>query len=270
MSADPHRRAAASHGAMIALASVVVVAVLLAALGRPGGAGQGSQLTVYCAAGLAPAVKEAAEQYEKQFAVTIHIDSASSGALLSRLELESRGDLYIPADRMFRDLARQRGYIEQSVGLAKFRLCIAVAKDNPKNIQSLNDLLRDDVSFGIANDNAAAGVKVRQMLEVVRQWQAVRQQARVSKPTVTEVAQDVQIGSVDAALVWDATARQFGLDVVRISELEQAWGYVDASVLKSTANSAEALRFAQYLADPEKGQPVFQKLFYSPITGNEP
>jgi len=58
-------------------------------------------------------------------------------------------------------------------------------------------------------------------------WQQLEQHVTakgVFKPTVNDVASDVKLGSVDAGIVWDATASMPGfrdqLQVVEVPELE--------------------------------------------------
>ena len=82
--------------------------------------------------------------------------------------------------------------------------------------------------------------------------------------TVTDAAQRVQIGAADAALVWDATARQFGLDVVEVplfqqKGVEQATLGVSAATPRPTA----ALHFARYLTARDRGEKVFAQVFFS-------
>lgn len=253
----------------MAVVSIMVVVVLAYFLLKPSPAEHADQITVHCAAGLVPAIKPAAEQYEKEFGVHINFEKASSGALLSKIKLKPTGDLYIPADRMFISLVHEADFARETVTLAKFRLCIAVQPGNPKNIQSLDDLLREDVQFGMTVENAAAGAKAKQMLMPINKWKDIQSDARVTKPTVTEVAQDVQTESVDAALVWDSTAKQFGLDVIEIPEFADAWGWIDATVLTSSERPTDAIRFARYLAAPDKGQVSFSENHYVPFNGDQ-
>ena len=90
------------------------------------------------------------------------------------------------------------------------RPVVAVAKGNPKNIRTFDDLLREDVRVALANPDAASiGRTIQELLEKQRPMGRVEEHAKVFKPTVGDVANDVKIGSVDAGVVWDATARQY-------------------------------------------------------------
>lgn len=266
---DPHRTGQVNSSVLLAAASIVVASGLLWWLFAERSLKHASELHVYCAAGVLKAVEPGAASYEKEFGVKIRLDPASSGALLAKLQIAPKADLYIPADDSFIRLAHSKDLIREDLPLARFRLCLAVAKGNPKRIRSLSGLIESpDVTYSLPNDRAAAGVKAKEFLEPHGLHEAVVSGAKVRKPTVTEVAQDVQTGSVDAGFVWSSTAKHFGLDVVAIPELEDAWGTISAAVVSTSKQPTEALRFARYLAAPEKGQVNFEAHNYVAARGD--
>jgi len=262
------RRGGISGLAIISLASFVVVVLLLYFLLTGRSIDHAADLKVFCAAGIRPPVEAAKTRYESEFGVKIDLQTASSGALLNQIKQYPKGDLYIPADVFFVGLARQDELIVETIPLAQFRLCIAVAPGNPKRIQGLDDLFRGNLTYSIPNEEAAAGHKAQDALEPVGLWAMVKKKAKTQKPTVTEVAGDVQLGAVDAGIVWDSTARQFGLDVVYIPQFQRSESQISASVLTASQKPTEALRFARYLAAPQKGQPLFKEHYFLPIEGD--
>ena len=256
---------------LVTLGLLVVLAVLLVWLG--GGFGDKvsrRELVVYCAAGLKPPVEETARRYEREFGVPVRLQYASSGALLNQIEVDPRGDLYIPAaDDPFLRIGREKGMIAEIIPLAQFRLVIATRPGNPKNIRRLGDLLRDDVGFAIANEQAAVGKLTKSLLTRSGHWETIKGRAKVFKPTVTEVALDVKVGvGVDAGFVWDSTTKQFGLDLVMVPELGDGTSNISACVLANCTEPSAALRFARYLAAPERGQQAFAKHHYQPRQGD--
>ena len=200
---------------------IAIVAVLVAGLGiiawfyqqsAPSHAGR--TLTVYCAAGVKKPVEAAAAAYRKEFGVSISLQYGGTGALLSAIRLAKTGDLLIAADGGSVADARKLDLVREVIPLAKQRPVIAVAKGNPKSIRALDDLLRDGVRFALANpESASIGRTVRRVL--AGRWERFSARALVLKPTVMDIAGDVALGAVDAAIVWDATAAQFaGLETV--------------------------------------------------------
>jgi molybdate transport system substrate-binding protein len=145
---------------------------------------------------------------------------------------------------------------------------IAVAKGNPKGIHSLGDLAR--VPIALANPDAAAiGKIIRERLTRTGDWPALAKAARVFKPTVNDVANDVKLGTVDAGIVWDTTVEQYPeLDAISVPEFAGMVQRISIGVLQSSLQPTAALRFARYLGAREKGLKQFARLGYRPVQGD--
>jgi len=252
---------------LVALAVGVLAAaalLLLSVSARPRGG-----LLLYCAAGIQPPVKEIAAAYEKEHGVAVQVQYGGSGQLLSSIEIAKRGDLFLAGDNSYIEMARKKGLVGESIPLATMRPVILVGKGNPRKIRALEDLLRADVRVALANpDQAAIGRTVRELLRKAGTWDALEKHAAVLKPTVNDLANDVKVGSADAAIVWDATARQYpDLEMVRSELLDQATEQVTVGVLCASTQPAEALRFARYLGAADRGLPIFRKHGYEPAEG---
>jgi len=272
--ASCNQRAGYVNGAgLLALASIVVVgALVLLLVWNPLSreARTETTLTVYCAGGIRKPVEAIARQYEQEFGVAIDLQFGNSGGLLAQIEANPSGDLYIPGDDDFIALAREKNLAKEAIPLARFRLVLAVAPGNPKNITTLDDLLSRDVRFAVGNEGTAVGRLTAERLRAAGRWEEeFKDAARVSHPTVTEIGSSVQVGSVEAGFVFDTVALDLGLDIVDLPELEGAIADVPVMVLTSSKQPAAALRFARYLAAPEKGQEVFAAHHYEPV-GVEP
>lgn len=148
--------------------------------------------------------------------------------------------------------------MREGLPLVRQHPVIAVRTGNPKHIRAVADLLRDDVRFALTNPDAASISRVSKAA-LGETWSKLAARATVMKPTVTEIAADLSLGTVDAAILWDATVPQFkGLVAVEVPELQARVENASAAVLAFCAQPAAALRFARYLAAPEKGGAVFQ------------
>lgn len=225
-----------------------------------------STLTVYCAAGLKKPLEAIAAQYHKETGVTVSLQFGGTGTLLTQLRVANKGDLFLAADEGSLADAKKLGVIREDMPLAIQHPVIAVAKGNPKNIQSLADLERPDVKLALTNPEAAAIGKVSQRL-LGPKWAPLVKKAAVLKPTVTEVAADTQLGAVDAALVWDSVIPQFGLDMIKVPELSDHTEHATVSVLKSSTAPEEASKFARYLTAPDRGGEVFKAHHFLPAEG---
>ena len=112
--------------------------------------------------------------YTREFGREIEIQYGGSQTLLSQLGVTGTGDLYLPADDSYLNMAREMGLASEILPIAKMEVVVAVKKGNPKSIQNFDDLLRDDVKLVQANPDATAVGKVtRQMLTESGQWESL-------------------------------------------------------------------------------------------------
>jgi molybdate transport system substrate-binding protein len=251
---------------VVILAAVGILGV--AALLQRGGTSAGSNsstakstglLTVYCAAGLKKPVEAIAEQYRKEFNVEVRLQYGPSGALLSNIRVAKLGDLLIAADDGTVADARKSDSVREVLPLVRQHPVIGVRAGNPKNIQGLADLLREDVKVALPNPDAASIGRVTRSV-LGEGWTKLAAKAAVMKPSVTEIAADLSLGAVDAAIIWDATVPQFkDVAAVEVKELAARTENASATVLTACAQPAAALKFARYLAAPDRGGVEFQK-----------
>ena len=233
----------------------------------------GKPLLVFCAAGIKPPVEAVAREYEKQFGVAVELQYGGSGTLLGNLRIAKSGDLFVAADDSYIEIAHQQKLIAEVIPLAKQSAVIAVRKGNPKQIKTIQDLMRSGVRVSLANPDAASiGSTLRLLLKKTGEWdklEASVRQTGVFKPTVNEVANDLKLGAVDAGVIWDSTVRQYPeLEMVQVPELAAGTQTVSIAVLNSTTQPTAALRFARFLGASDRGLKEFVSHHYEPVTGD--
>ena len=259
---------------LLALASLLFLMFLLAFLYQTilkPAAAQPS-LTIYCAAALRKPVEAAAKLYQQKHRINIRLNYGSSGELQSKLALEkqtrlSRCDLYIPADPFFGQLAQSNQLVRQSLPLAQLRIILAVKPESPLRIHSVRDLLEQRHPYALCNPQAGAGRRTQIALQTSGLWQIVRQRKKTTFPRVTEAANALKTSkTIQAAFLWDATAKQFGLQILHCPELAnpKATASITAHILVNSSNPQTAIHFARFLAHPQKGQDFFQKFHFVP------
>ncbi|MEO6785844.1 MAG: substrate-binding domain-containing protein [Chthoniobacteraceae bacterium] len=231
---------------------------------RPGA----TALTVYCAAGLKKPVEAIAQQYQRESGTEVRLQYGGTGTLLSQLRVAKQGDLFIAADDGSVADARKNGVIREVLPLARQHPVIAVRPGNPKNIRTVADLLRDDVKVALANPDAASISRVSRTA-LGEMWPKLAAHAAVMKPTVTEIAADLALGTVDAAIIWDSAVAQFKVQAVEVPELSSRSENTSACVVEFCTQSAAALHFARYLAAPEKGGAIFKADGFTPAGGDK-
>jgi molybdate transport system substrate-binding protein len=258
----------------VALAAAAALIAMLLDLSRPHR--EGGELVLFCAAGLLRPVQAISADYEREFGVKVKIEPDGSGALLSKLRVaKERVDLYLAAEESYLHTARSQDLVAEILPVVRQHAVIAVKPGNPLKISKPEDLLADTVKVVIPNPElAAVGRSVERALAGTDTWKKLKARIQASNQpmvslvgTVNEAAQAVKLGAADAGLVWDATARQFGIEYVEIPlfqerTLEQAM----IGVVKTTARPTAALHFARFLSASDRGQLVFKASFFQPIS----
>lgn len=258
---------------LLGLIVFLLLGGLLYWISHPGAAsGSGETLTLYCAAGIKKPVRELVDRFEAETGVHVELQYGGSGTLLSNIEVARQGDLYIAADQSYVDIAEKKGLIDEVLSLGYLRPVIAVPKGNPKEIKDLDDLLRSEVRVALGNpESASVGKLTKKLLEQAGMWEKIKARVEkrgVFKPTVPEIANDVKIGAVDAAIVWDATVAQHPeLEAVHVPLLDGARQEISVTVLDATKQPTGALRLARFLNSKE-GNAVFKKHGFAPVEGD--
>lgn len=219
-----------------------------------------TSLTVFCAAGLQKPLNSAAAAFNRASGISIGIHFGGSGTLLNQLRIASHiGDLLVVADDGTLADARRLELIREAIPLATQTPVLAVRSGNPRQLQTLEDLFTRAIRFGIANPESASIGKVTKKA-IGDRWETFAARATVMKPTVTEIAADLSLGALDAAIIWDSTVKQFrDLEAVSIPDLKAHTERASIAVLAQCAQPATALKFARFLASPEKGETHFSE-----------
>ncbi len=261
---------------LMSVGAVALLAFLAASLRRaPSSSGKKEALTVFCAAGLKPAIEQIALDYERLHGTRVHLQYGGSGLLLNSLKAagtnSAAGDLYIPADESYAGLAARDGLVREVLALARQKPVLAVAAGNPKGIKGLDDLLREDVRVGLANPEAASvGALSQRLLEGAGLWDRLAGRAAVMKPTVNDLASDLKLGTVDTAILWDSTVASFGgMEAVPVELFAKHPMTVSACVLAGCAQPSRALHFARYMAAPETGGPFWRQKGFEAGAGDK-
>lgn len=228
--------------------------------------GPGGPVVLYCAAGMRLPVEAAARSYGG----SIRFQYGGSQTLLANAEVSGSGDLYLPADDSYVEVARKKDLIREVLPLARVRPVLAVRRGNPSGIRSVADLLRPGARLVQANPDATAvGKLTRDALRKKGLWEQVEKGTLAFKPTVNDVANDLKLGAADAGFVWDATVKQYpDLEAVPVPELAGVAGSVSVAVLRTAKNPAAALRFARYLAASDRGLKEFAAHGFEPVEGD--
>lgn len=236
------------HAVIITIASTL----LLSACGKDAPeqpSGPRATLRILCGAGIRPAMEAIKAEFEKRNPCDVSVTYAGSGTLFGHLQAGVEADLYLPGDVWFIHKAEEKDLVDRYTVLAWFVPVIAVRKGNPKGIHRLDDLARGELAVGTGKaDACAVGNVTKSLLASARL--ADRVEADFEALTVNRLANQIKIGALDAAIVWDATAKQYpeDIDMVPIEDADFHAVALAIGVLKQTEQGELARRFAEFAA----------------------
>lgn len=260
-------------GSLVALV-LLVVTLLWKPTGKPlgnqaDGQQQAQPLVIYCAASNKSVIEAIRRDYEREFQVPLELQYGASQTLLASLAVTGTGDLYLPADDSYLTIAREKQLIDDEYPLAKMQAVVAVAKGNPLQIKTWDDLLKPEVRIAQASIEAAAISKLAKASLAARGlWEPLHEHTTVYKTTITEVANDVKAKSVDAGIVFDAVLHDYDtLEGVPLAELAPVQANVAIAVLKASTQARQARHFARYAAASDKGLKHYREFGFQPVAG---
>ncbi|WP_437187371.1 molybdate ABC transporter substrate-binding protein [Planctomicrobium sp. SH668] len=259
---------------LLILTSIVLAATLAFSLSSPWNHSSTSAKTeppllLYCAASNRAVMSEIAQDYFEEVGVPIEFQFGPSQSLLSSIEISRTGDLYLPADSSYLDIARQRNLVTEATSIATMQVVLGVADSNPLSIRSFSDLLRDDVRVVQANPEVAAvGKLTRDVLTSLGKWEILNQHTAAFVSSVTEAANSVKSGAADVAIVYDAVLTSYpDLEMVSIPEFENTVADIQIAILFESPQPEQAREFVRFLTASDRGLAHYRKFGFHPVAG---
>jgi molybdate transport system substrate-binding protein len=208
------------------------------------GAGNDEGLTVYAAASLTEVFRELEPDARFNF--------AGSDELAAQLREGAEADLYAAASPRYPAELYAEGLIERPVVFATNRLVLIVPADNPAGIESLDDLLADDVKLVVGAEGVPIGDYTRTVLEQLGRAD-VLEQVVSEEDDVKAVTGKVALGEADAGFVYATDVKPVEDDVQAIelpagAEVEIRY---PIAILAEADHRDEAERFLERVVGEE-------------------
>ena len=250
-----------------ASAALLLAASLTSCGKKPAATAETDGLTVYGAAALKAPLEQVAKDYEQRYKIPVRLQFGPSQTLLSNIQVTQLGDLFVPADDSYLELADKQKLTSTTFPLATQTAILAVAKGNPKGITNVSQL--STLRLALTNPDAAAiGNVVRKSLGQAA-WDVMAAKAATTTTTVTEAANALKAGAVDATFIWDAMLSQYpDFQRVDLPELNGVTANVSMALIKASKQTTAALRFARFVAARDTGLPAFAKNGFKVVEGD--
>jgi molybdate transport system substrate-binding protein len=240
----------------VALAAAVTTGVCSCGA-RPSPAGGGRELVLYCGAGLREPGEDLIAAFGAKHGIAVSATYAGSGRLLGQLAASRHGDVFMPGSSYYVERAIDQGMVEAGGARTAgyFVPVILVRKGNPHGIRTLADLARPKLRVGLGDERAVAvGRRAVELFEKnAIDRNGVTANVVFASGTVNELGVAIEMGTIDAAIVWDATARQYARvgDIVEIPPEQNIVSAIPVAAVSFARDRAGAELFVEFVTSEE-------------------
>lgn len=220
----------------------------------------GQTLLVYSGAGLSKAMDDIGQAFQKKYGATVTFNYAGCAQLLSQMEINKKGDVFVGGSLNDMEIAQQKKLADKYAEVAYHIPAIAVPKGNPAGITSLADLAKPGVKLILGDEESnAIGKKGAKIFAKNNLTEAINANVVARDATVNEIVTHIAMKQGDAGLIWaDNGFESKDIDVIDIPEDQNIIDKVPACVLSFTEKKELAQAFVDYLTS-EEGQAIFVK-----------
>lgn len=242
-------------------------------------AGEKTELVVFAAASMTETLNQIKTDYEAQHKdVTLTYNFDSSGTLKTQIQEGATCDVFISAAQKQMDQLdaskdetanpEKLDFInsDSRIDLLENKVVLVVPENNPKNIQSFDDLKSKLESGDVLMAMGNSDVPVGQYTQKILQYFGLDEKALADAGEITygsnvkEVTTQVSEGSADCGIVYYTDAYSAGLKVVGEATEEMCGKTIyPAAVMKNSQHPEQAQEFLAYLSSDAAAK-VFEKV----------
>jgi molybdate transport system substrate-binding protein len=237
---------------------LLVLAVPLAACSSP----EPKSLTIFFAASLQPAFLNIGNRFQANevkaqghLVNSLKFVSAGTQTLTAQLQQGAQADVFASADTAHMATLQDAGMLSgPPITFAHNKLEIAVAKSNPKHIQTLADLSRAGLVVVLADPSVPAGKYAQQALNKAN----VKIHPASLELQVTSVIGKIALGEADAGIVYVSDIKTSSkVSGVTIPDEQNVIADYPIAILKSATNATAAQIFVELVLSTD-GQAILK------------
>jgi molybdate transport system substrate-binding protein len=207
-------------------------------------------------------------------------EQMKSGSLvIGNLKITHRPDLFVAGEERLQRLHKERNIFMNIIPLYKNRLAIMVHEGNPKNIQTLKDLGRENVAVampnpeteGIAEKAMEAFRKAggEELVKTIMERKVERGTTLITRIHHRQTPMRIMERKSDAGPVWYTEAvfqQNIGnpIGMVKIPDEENVVSTTAAAILKNAPHPEAADDFLRFLSG-EKAAKIYKKYEFMPL-----
>ena len=202
-------------------------------------------IRVFAAASLTAPFEAIGRAYEQKFpGSTVELHFAGTPQLVLQIREGAEVDVFAAADPTNMQKVVELGKTAAPPAeFARNALAIVVAAGNPHAVQGLADLARQGLRVALCGPEVPAGKYARQVLQ-----QAGLSVTSVSdEPSVKALVSKVQLGELDAGIVYTTDTRTKGVIAVSIAAAQNLVASYPLAVLSTGRNRTGGEQFAAFV-----------------------
>lgn len=247
-------------------------------------ASEKTELVVFAAASMTETLNQIKTDYEAQHKdITLTYNFDSSGTLKTQIQEGATCDVFISAAQKQMDQLdaskdntanpEQLNFInsDSRMDLLENKVVLVVPENNPKNINSFDDLKSKLESGDVLLAMGNSDVPVGQYTQKILQYLGLDEKALADTGKITygsnvkEVTTQVSEGSADCGVVYYTDAYSAGLKIVGEATEEMCGKTIyPAAVMKNSEHPEQAQEFLAYLSSDAAAK-VFEKVGFAAV-----
>ncbi len=238
------------------------------------------ELIVFAAASMTETMTQIGENYMNEHPeIEIVFNFDSSGTLKTQIQEGAECDVFLSAGQKQMNVLdkdkndKGNDFVAENTrfNLLENKIALVVPKDNPKNINSFNQLAKDiveqDILLSMGNEDVPVGDYALQVLSYYKLDD--KELAKAGKITygsnTKEVTTQVSESVVDAGIIYTTDAFSAKLEIVDTATSDMCSQAVyPAALMKNAKQPKEGLEFLEYLKTKESSE-VFESVGFTVI-----
>ncbi len=212
--------------------------------------------TVFASASLTEAFEALEIEFERRSGTEVDLHCAGTARLVVQLRAGATAHVLAAADLRNMQKIVNAGLADTAPRtFAKNRLSIVMAEGNPKQVKGLRDLAREDLLAALCGPEVPAGTYARQALDKA----GISLVSVSDEPSVKAIMTMVQLGEIDAGIVYETDVRSAGNTVasIVIPERHNIVARYPVTVLSSGHATTAGQAFVDFLMS-QPGQRILQ------------
>ncbi len=226
-----------------------------------GNKSKNNTLLLHAGAGIATALSEIEEAFEKDKGVMLDISYKGSGYALADISMSKEGDLFMPGEEFYLNQAKKRGFIASSDVVAYFIPVIMTSRRNEEKVYNVHDFSKPGLRVGLGDPKACAcGIWHEKVFKKAGIWDNVNRNITMKAFCIPELGNAMKLNHIDATIVWSAVALAYKeeIDVHPVDKEYRNVIPIPLGILSFSRNKESARMFVDYCKSDTCRQ-IFQK-----------